>query len=110
VSNTGKAMIQSGEIPISDRKNYLILFDTIPDATRGKYGRKIRSVGKGRGNGWTLTGYKMLGGRHRPENSRFLPIIISLTILIVSKGYLDLGGHIRGEDDWDYFVILISVI
>ncbi len=31
----------------------------------------------------------MLGGRHRPENSRFLPIIISQVILTISKGYLD---------------------
>jgi len=41
---------------------------------------------------------------------RVLPIIISQVILTISKGYLDLGGNIRGEGDWDYFVVMILSI
>jgi hypothetical protein len=40
-------MIQSGEQPVFRQENYLILFAKMPYATRGKYGEKTRSVGKG---------------------------------------------------------------
>jgi hypothetical protein len=41
---------------------------------------------------------------------RVLPIIISQVILTISKGYLDLGGNIGGEGNWNGFFILISTI
>jgi hypothetical protein len=44
------------------------------------------------------------------QNSRLLAIITTHVILTISKGYLDLGGNIGGEGNWNDFVISISVI
>jgi len=53
----------------------------------------------GWGNGWTLTGYKMLGGRHRPENSRLLPIIISIEEVEITDTYHNIWELTRIGDN-----------